>query len=469
MTSDADLLRAFAGSRDEPAFAALVQRHLGLVHSAALRLTRDPHLAEDVTQAVFVALARQATEVSRKVVDGMPLSAWLHTTTRNLAAKAIRTEARRRNRERLVGSMNDPASESPADLAEWERVAPHLDESLAQLSESDRNVVLLRFFESQTAREIADRLGIGEEAAQKRVSRAMERLRALLAERVPHLSSATLVAVLTAFAIGEAPVTLAATVSRNALAGALAVAPTGFKAWLGQCVPDLVMTKTQILITAAVVTAFAIPLGARHAEYQRLQTALVATPSPITAPAEPDSGASAVAAEARSDPDEAAEIARLNRRAEELRRRIAAKAARVTARPAEPDVANAGGPVLLTRGRPVALSNLVVAGSATVEAALQTSLALGRDGDLDGALSLMLLSAAETAEWLEVRDDPAQRAELAHHLESEFSDVLAVELVGVEPIAERRNVVTLKRIRPAETNMVSITFGRVASGWKRLP
>lgn len=173
-TSDPDLLREFSEKRSETAFDSLVRRHLDLVHSAAFRLTGNAHQAEDVTQAVFVALARHATEVARKVSHGAPLSAWLHVTTRNLASKLIRTESRRRARERESVTMNDLPSLG-AD-ATWESIAPHLDHSLADLSESDRNVVLLRFFERKTAREIGGLLGIGEDAAQKRISRAVDRL-----------------------------------------------------------------------------------------------------------------------------------------------------------------------------------------------------------------------------------------------------------------------------------------------------
>lgn len=108
-TSDQQLLTRYARQRDEGAFAELVQRQVDLVYSAALRLVIDPHLAEDVTQAVFAALARQAAEVARRLDGGAPLSGWLHVTTRNQAAATVRTEERRRAREQEAVAMLEPA------------------------------------------------------------------------------------------------------------------------------------------------------------------------------------------------------------------------------------------------------------------------------------------------------------------------------------------------------------------------
>lgn len=103
--SDAQWLADYARTGPEAPFAALIERHVDLVHSAAFRLTRDPHLAEDVSQEVFTVLAREALRVSGRVDSGLPLSAWLHTTTRNVAAKLVRTTIRRREREKVSVSM----------------------------------------------------------------------------------------------------------------------------------------------------------------------------------------------------------------------------------------------------------------------------------------------------------------------------------------------------------------------------
>jgi len=173
--SDPQLLRAYAEGRSEAAFGELVRRNIHLVHSAALRMVNDPHLANDVTQGVFVALAKDAG----KLIDHPVLSGWLHRTARNIAAQTIRTEGRRRAREQQAAVMH----ELPEADASWEEVAPHLDAALAELTEPDRDAVLLRYFENKTAHEMAAILGISAEAAQKRVSRAVGKLRENFAKR----------------------------------------------------------------------------------------------------------------------------------------------------------------------------------------------------------------------------------------------------------------------------------------------
>ncbi len=139
----------YAGRRSETAFAELVRRHVDFVYSAALRMVRDAHLAEDVTQGVFVALAQNA----RQLADRPVLSGWLHRTAQNLAANAVRSDVRRRAREQEAAAMNELlAAESDAN---WEDIAPHLDAALGELSEADRDALLLRYFERKSAREMA--------------------------------------------------------------------------------------------------------------------------------------------------------------------------------------------------------------------------------------------------------------------------------------------------------------------------
>src|SRR6185436_10093653 len=138
MTDDLQLLRTYAENGSEDAFATIVQRHLGLVYSAALRQVRDSHLAEEIAQVVFVILARKAGSLR----DGTILSGWLFRTTRFAAARAARGEQRRQRREHEAALMESSTSE-PA----WEEVTPILDDALADLAESDRHAILLRFFE----------------------------------------------------------------------------------------------------------------------------------------------------------------------------------------------------------------------------------------------------------------------------------------------------------------------------------
>src|ERR1041385_5878336 len=135
-SSDQDLLRDYVERRSDPAFAELVRRHIDLVYSAALRMVCDKHLAEDVTQGAFVALAQNA----RQLGDRPVLAGWLHRTARNLAANVVRSEVRRRAREQEAAAMNELLSAEPD--AAWERIAPDLDAALDDLSDQDRDALL---------------------------------------------------------------------------------------------------------------------------------------------------------------------------------------------------------------------------------------------------------------------------------------------------------------------------------------
>ena len=215
--NDQQLLREYAERQSEAAFSELVRRHVSLVYSAALRMVCDAHLAEDVTQGTFIALAQNARQLTGRPV----LSGWLHRTAQNLASKSIRTEVRRRVREQEVVAMNQLLSAET--LTAWEHIAPHLDAALGALSEPERDALLLRYFEGKSAHEMAQTLGINDDAAQKRVSRAVERLRAFFAKRGVTVGASGLVVVISANAVQAAPVGLVVTISTAAaLAGATA-------------------------------------------------------------------------------------------------------------------------------------------------------------------------------------------------------------------------------------------------------
>ena len=212
--TDEQLLRDYAGKQSEAAFAELVRRHVDFVYSASLRMVCDSHLAQDVTQGVFVALAQNARSLTKHPV----LSGWLHRTTRNIAANTVRSEVRRRAREQEAAAINQ-LSESDTT---WEIIAPHLDEALGELTEEDRDALLLRYFEKRSGREMADILGTSEDAAKKRVSRAVERLREIFSKRRLTIGAGGLVVLISANAVQSAPAGLAA----NILAATLGVAST---------------------------------------------------------------------------------------------------------------------------------------------------------------------------------------------------------------------------------------------------
>ena len=212
--TDQQLLRDYAERRSEAAFAELARRHVDLVYSAALRMVRQGHLAEDVTQSVFLTLAQNAPRLRNL----RALPGWLHHTTQHLAANAVRAEVRRRAREQEAAAMNELlASESSPS---WELIAPHLDAALGELNQSDRDAILLRYFANKSLREVGQALGTSDDTAQKRVSRAMERLRESFVRRGVTVGASGLVVLISAHAVQAAPVGLTLTISTAAtLAG----------------------------------------------------------------------------------------------------------------------------------------------------------------------------------------------------------------------------------------------------------
>ena len=168
---DTWLLEQFSRNDSEEAFAALVQRHIALVHSVALRHTANPQHAEDITQAVFIILARKAGRLGRKTV----LPGWLYHTARLTAANLQRAEVRRLRREQEA-FMQSTLEEFPTDTL-WRELSPQLDEAMAGLGASERDALVLRYFQNKSMAEVGQYLGLAENTAQKRVSRALEALR----------------------------------------------------------------------------------------------------------------------------------------------------------------------------------------------------------------------------------------------------------------------------------------------------
>ncbi len=220
MSDDMELVRAFVSNESEGAFATLVERHVGLVHSAALRQVHDPDLAEEVSQNVFVLLARKAASLGPKTI----LSAWLYRATRHVAADALKAQRRRQARE-LEAYMRSQLEQEAEDA--WKQFAPVLDEAMASLGETDRAALVLRYFEKRTAREIAGMLSLEAGAAQKRVTRALEKLRTLLMRRGVCLSASAIGSAMAANAVEAAPAGLAAAITSTTVQAGAASAGLG--------------------------------------------------------------------------------------------------------------------------------------------------------------------------------------------------------------------------------------------------
>ena len=183
---DARLLEQFTRNGSEEAFAALVQRHVALVHSVALRHTANPQHAEDLTQAVFIILARKAGALGRRTV----LPGWLYHTARLAAANWQRAEARRVRREQEAFMQS--TLEEPANDALWRELRPQLDEAMAVLGAGERDALVLRYFQNKSMAEVGRLLGLAENTAQKRVGRALEKLRKFFARRGVHSTAASI-------------------------------------------------------------------------------------------------------------------------------------------------------------------------------------------------------------------------------------------------------------------------------------
>jgi RNA polymerase sigma factor (sigma-70 family) len=216
--TDLELLARYARHHAEDAFTEIVRRHLDLVHSAALRQVRSPQLAEEVTQSTFINLARHAQRLAPDTI----LAAWLYQVTRREAIDVVRREARRQLREQIASEMNA----MNATDADWTHIEPLLDDAMHALDETDRAAVLLRYFENKSLREIGATLGASENAAQKRLSRAVERLREFFAKRGVTVGESGLVVVLSANAVQAAPAGLAVAISTAATLAAATVTAT---------------------------------------------------------------------------------------------------------------------------------------------------------------------------------------------------------------------------------------------------
>ena len=272
--TDLQLLARYARDHAEEAFTALVRRHVNLVYSAALRQVRSPQLAEEVAQSTFTDLVRNTSRLLSDRADSSPnrspaapalgsLTPWLYQVTRRTAIDVVRREARRQLREQIATELHT-MNATPAD---WAHIEPLLDDAMSALDDTDRTAVLLRYFENQTLREVGATLGISDDAAQKRVSRAVERLREIFAKRGVTVCASGLAVVISANAVQAAPVGMALTITT---AAALTGATLATTATVTKAIAMTTLQKTLVTATLAVLAGAGI-YEARQASHLREQ------------------------------------------------------------------------------------------------------------------------------------------------------------------------------------------------------
>lgn len=277
MIEDMELVRRFARDGSEEAFADLVSRHVNLVYSVALRQTRDAHLAEEITQTVFVILARKAGSLGPKTV----VAGWLCRTARFVSARALTMQRRRQAREQEA-FMQSQSTETEADA--WKQIEPLLETAMDQLSEQDHNAVVLRFFEGRNFRDLSSALGTTEAGAKMRVSRALEKLRTFFVKRGVVLSVTLIAGAVSAHSVQAAPVGLSTSIAVTAAQGAAvsssttALINTTLKLMAWTKLKTAVVVGVILVATTGTATIALQPRDPAKAETSRFSFAGYATP-----------------------------------------------------------------------------------------------------------------------------------------------------------------------------------------------
>ena len=280
---DLDLLRQFTRDQSQDAFTALVNRHVNLVFSAALRQVRSRQLAEEIAQSVFADLARGAERLKPDTV----LTAWLYAVTRRTAIDVIHKESRRQLREQIAVEMNAMNAQHPipyfakcGNESIWQGIEPLLDEAMAALDETDRSAILLRYFENKSLREVGEALGTSDDAAQKRVSRAVEQLSDFFSKRNVTVGASVLVVLISANAVQAAPIGLAATISAAALLAGTAFSSSTFIA-ATKTIAMTTLQKTIVTVTVAALAGAGIYEARQAAQLRQQNQTLQQAQAPL--------------------------------------------------------------------------------------------------------------------------------------------------------------------------------------------
>ncbi|HVY68675.1 MAG TPA: sigma-70 family RNA polymerase sigma factor, partial [Verrucomicrobiae bacterium] len=259
--TDQELLRDYVERGQESSFQALVERHVNLVYAATLRQIRDAALAEEIVQNVFLALARKAA-----FLDGKNLAGWLHKAAVLKARERYREELRRKRRETAAIELGTTMKDEESLL---KSLGPVLDDALLELRDRDRQALLLRYFEDKDLRQVGQCLEIGEDAAQKRVSKALSLLARIFRRRGYSVPAATIAALALRAGAQAAPAGFAVLVSETVLAKAAVASTTGLGVYL---VKLMSLTKPQLLALSVAITAVPLTLQWRAANELRHET-----------------------------------------------------------------------------------------------------------------------------------------------------------------------------------------------------
>lgn len=444
----------------EAAFRELVVRYVDLVYSTAIRLVGgDQHLSEDVTQTVFVDLARKARTLPRDVA----LGGWLHRDTCFVASKTMRGERRRQFRERQAVEMNALHDHSEANLS---GIAPILDDAINQLGAADRTAIVLRFYERLDFRSVGEALGSNEAAAQKRVTRALEKLHKLLKHRGIAFSAAALGAALAGEAVTAAPAGLAISISGAALAGVATgsatltllkmISATKLKLGVisalviaGAATPLLIQHQSEISLRKEIsaLQQHADELGQQRAEHERLSKLLAQAGSPL-----PD--------------DQLKELLRLRSEVGLLRkatnglpglreqnRKLQARQAFVK-EPGKPNLA---------AGDLVPVASLAFAGYATPEATLQSTLSALMKGDVKTMLGGF---TPEQRQAKEAEDAGKSASEIAAKVAQSMTnfDGASVQILNSRLVSDDETELTI--LTTTQNKLATITMKKIAGEWK---
>ncbi len=269
---DSQLIVEFTHAQSSEAFAAIVQRYVNLVYGTARRMVGDIHEAEDVTQAAFIVLIRKA-----QTIDPSTLPGWLVNTTRLVAKEAIRSKHRRRRHEIRVAQMKGETERSTFEPT-IEELTPMLDDALSRLNASDRTAVVTRFLQGLSFADVGMTMGVSEEAARKRVARAVEKRRTIFMKQGIAPSTGGLMVTLAAQQASRAPAMLAKSVSAACAAGGTGQSLAMVKGAMSA------MTLAK-LKTAAVILLLLMVTGGLGVGVQSLRRAMADEPAASSAPA----------------------------------------------------------------------------------------------------------------------------------------------------------------------------------------